>query len=227
MAKSIRPGEAPICLAPFIVGYERNGMYFAQDHKINTSNPESIDLSDINGKILVYERSVKEWFLEPAKKLIRIDSKSTPIGIWVDGNYQILTNSPFIFITLMICISYYEGVQQYMEGKTSENKSCKTFCKSINRIYNNIFRESDLKRIYRDSRCGLFHSGMVKGDILANYDLEDAIQFTTERVYLNPKLMLTHIIRDFNDYIELLRDPINETTRENFDRMFTNLPNPL
>jgi len=57
MAKQIRQDE-DIYVAPDILGVYRNATYFAYDKRNNIYlNPSNID-----DKIIIYERQVKEWF---------------------------------------------------------------------------------------------------------------------------------------------------------------------
>lgn len=213
MPKTIRYGEPPIYLAPYIKGYNRDGVNIAID--CTSSGKKEYVIDEFETKLLIYKRSVVGWFLNPASQLIEKDMR-------VSNEEYGGTN---IFVALMVCLSYYEGIQKYIEGNDIKNgQSSNLFCRSINRIYANRYPESVLKKIYKQARCGLFHSGMVDGDILATYFTFMPIEYTEHRIYVNPRVMLADIKADFKKYISDLRNSENADLRANFDKMFSNLP---
>ncbi|TFF34036.1 hypothetical protein [Mucilaginibacter psychrotolerans] len=199
MAKRIHPNFA-IYIAPDILGFYIENIPEAFDEKKQMIlNPNLI-----NDKILIYERQVKGWFLNNATRMIK--SK---------GNG---------FIVLMICMSYLEGIQQYIQGESSRNRSGTFFKNSIHRIYPNAYSDSDLDNLYSAARCGLFHNGMVDGRIIINTSYLHPIEFIgTDDIRINPKHLLIDIKNDFNDYLKSLRNPSNTIRRQNFDSMFSNI----
>jgi hypothetical protein len=198
-----------IYLAPDILGkYNDFGPIVIDERNGNIE----LDPNDIETKILIYEREVKEWFLEPASELLNQDS---------------FKNS---FIVLMVCMAYFEGVEQYKTGVDSSRRSKECFIDSIERLYPNKFRRSDIGKLYAKSRCGLFHNGMVKGGVVFNNSFGDAIEFANngENININPTLLLERIMKDFEEYVSELRQGITESASEhsrvaieNFDRMFS------
>ncbi len=207
MTKQILRNEE-IYIAPEILGKYENGIPVAIDER----NDERLNPRDIGHKITIYEREVNEWFLNPALRLLRGDSFS---------------NS---FIVLMVCMSYIEGVEQYKTGIDSNRRSKEFFVNSIKRLYPNRFQDSDLNKLYAKSRCGLFHSGMVKGGVIFNNSFEEAIEFRNngEIIKVNPTLLLNDLKDDFARYINELKavennnsDEERRVLRENFDRMFS------
>jgi hypothetical protein len=130
----------------------------------------------------------------------------------------------------MVCMSYFEGVEQYKTGVESKNRSQGCFVDSVKRMYPNQFQDSHLRKLYVKSRCGLFHNGMVKGGVLFSNNYDEAIAFENngELIKINPGKLLDDIERDFGEYISELRSPnsevdydANRVLRENFDRMFS------
>lgn len=65
---------------------------------IDELNNLRLDPNNIEDKIKIYEREVKEWFLEPTLKLL--------------NDENVFNNS---FLILMTCMAYIEGVEQYKE----------------------------------------------------------------------------------------------------------------
>ena len=199
MAKRLR--DEPIYLAPEILAY-RDEKYnpIIVDERIG----KQINIDNIDDKILIYKRQVEEWFINRAKSLMRGKNRNKNI-----------------FVILMIATAYIEGVQQYREGETSENRSKKMFSNGIKRLFKlQGVDENHLDNLYKHLRCGLFHNGMSGDMIVLNCDFENAITFSANIININPKLLLEIIIRDFNKYIEDLSNVDNEELRLNFDKMF-------
>lgn len=200
MPKQIRQDE-DIYIAPDILGVCRGGQYLAIDERNNNTE---LDPYDIDNKILFYERQVQDWFLNRAT-------------ILVNGDYN-------GFIVLMICMSYLEGVEQYRQGHSSNHDSNPTFRRSLNRIYPNQFDEDNLRRLYEQSRVGLFHDGMVRGDIIINNSFPSSIAFTNQDIRISPEKLLIDIKHDFRNYINSLRNQDNNELRNNFNQMFSVVP---
>jgi hypothetical protein len=197
MPKRIRQNE-DIYIAPNILGKYENGRYFAIDEK---NNNEELNPNDIDDKITIYERQVKGWFLDRATRL-------------VNGEYN-------GFIVLMICMSYLEGVEQYRQGQSSNGDSNNTFRRALNRMYPNQYEDNDLRSLYIESRVGLFHDGMVRGNVIINNSFPSSLLFENGNIKISPKKLLDDIKGDFKQYIKDLRNLENEELRNNFNNMFT------
>lgn len=200
MPKQIRQDE-DIYIAPDILGTYRNNQYLAIDER---NNNIELDPYDIDNKILFYERQVQDWFLNRATRL-------------VNGDYN-------GFIILMVCMSYLEGVEQYKQGRSSNGNSNLTFRQSLNRIYPHQFEDGDLSRLYQQSRVGLFHDGMVRGDIIINNSFPSSIAFTNQDIRISPEKLLIDLKHDFRNYINSLRNQDNNELRNNFNQMFSVVP---
>lgn len=200
MAKRIRR-DFPIYIAPDITGfYDSMGIAHAWDEK--TGN--ALDPNNIDDKIYIYESQVKRWFLNKATSLAKGKNNG--------------------FLVLMICFSYIEGVEQYIQGSRSNKRSKEFFRDSMNRIYPGKFLDSDLDVLYSEARCGLFHNGMVRGKILINLEYEDPISIpNADTIMINPNKFLNNIKRDFDNYIAILKKSINCEQRRNFNDMFSNV----
>jgi hypothetical protein len=199
MPKQIQRNEE-IYLAVEILGRYQDGNPTVLDER----SGEILDPKNIDHKIKIYEREVREWFLNTASRLLEND----------DFNNA--------FVVLMICMGYFEGVEQYKTGKGSSARSKDFFKDSFKRLYPGKFRERELDNLYSKSRCGLFHNGMVKGGVIFNYEFDEPIEFENggDTIKINPKLLLEDIISDFDLYIRELKNVDNTITRDNFDRMF-------
>ena len=129
----------------------------------NIKTPRNLDIYSIDDKITIYERQVKEWFIIRADKLRRSKNKEQ-----------------YMFIIMMILISYIEGVQQYMDGESSEGRSREVFIKSFERIFpeykttGNQGRKNynKISELYSNLRCELFHNGIVGSKLMLTYEEE-------------------------------------------------------
>jgi hypothetical protein len=193
MTKKLRPYW--LYIAPEIIGKMDKGRALVVDER----NNENLDPYNINDKIKIYERQIKEWFLNKVSRSIR------------GKNYGM--------IVLMVCLSYLEGVQQYRNGRSSENRESRAFFReSLNRIYPEL-NHWQLKKLYEQARCGLFHNGMTDSMIVYSYDYDQAFDFNEEgTIKINPKILLTDIKKDFRKYLKELRT--NPELRDRFNRMF-------
>ena len=199
MSKKLR--LEPIYIAPQIFGW------LDQDNNPNVHDElTGIDLDprNINDKITIYERQVKEWFLKPALNLAKYNNKNKG------------------FIVLMVCLSYIEGVEQLRVGTSSHNRSKQYFVNSMNRIYQNRFNDYQLGEFYSQARCGLFHNGMVQGKIIINNNFNSSIEFVDNYdIRISPIKLLNDLFQDFENYIIELRQ--NETSQYNFNKMYSNI----
>lgn len=196
MAKRIRRNET-INIAPDIIGFYRDYEPAAYDQRTEMD----LDPRNIEHKILIYERQVNGWFLEKAKGLLRTK----------DGG----------FIILMICLAYFEGVTQYRLGRSVRGQSSSDFKAGFLNVFPNT-EVLNIDALYSKGRCGLFHVGMVYGDIVISSNYNVAIQFMPNNdIRINPRLLLLEICRDFNSYIDQLHSNLNVELRRNFDQMFT------
>ncbi|MDO8270457.1 MAG: hypothetical protein Q7U82_00860 [Gammaproteobacteria bacterium] len=199
--------DGSIYVAPRMLGYYDHG----SPRILDEDTSEILDPNDFQTKLRIYEREVKEWFLKPAKNILELSS---------------FNNS---FVVIMICMSYIEGVEQYICGKSSRNNSRVFFFNSIKRLFQNQFSDVEMQSLYSKTRCGLFHNGMVKGGVLFNNtDLSAALEIyeSGEDIRINPRLLLGVIENDFEEYLVKLKstiensNKINNIYRINFEKVF-------
>lgn len=198
MPKRLR--REPIYIAPEIIGQINDSGSFVFDERTG----EELNPNEQFDKIKIYERQVKGWFLEPAFKLARYKNENKG------------------FIVLMICLSYIEGVEEYRSGESSRNRSQEFFRNGLKRIYPERFTDDQLNRFYTEARCGLFHNGMVRGQIIINSSFEESLSFPDEEtIKVNPTKLLKDISSDFESFLRILRED-NEALSL-FDSRFSNL----
>lgn len=207
MSKPISENET-YYIALGILGFYKDGIPVALDE----SSDQELDPRNVSDKIKIYEREVSRWFLDKAEAILQ--EHPTQYG----------------FVVLMICISYFEGVEQYKTGVSSHQKSGDFFANSVKRLYGDKFKKDEIEFLYSSTRCGLFHNGMVRGKIILGYDFPDSIKIDEIKnsrkkgkkfaCYINTRKMLGDIQEDFHAFLDELRDENNKVLRENFDRMF-------
>jgi hypothetical protein len=163
------------------------------------NSPELVELDPeiYADKILIYERQVQDWFLNPARRLLS------------DMGFQAG------FVILSICLSYLEGVEQYRRGESSTGKTSRDFfCSSFKRVFGDKMLDDErIHDFYKDARCGLFHDGMTRSGVIADMDLKTPIEMVdfsgTTRICFQPSFLLNSIEYDFKAYIRDLRaDPV-------------------
>ena len=197
MAKKLR--EEPIYIAPNIIGcINENGNYYIVDE----SNLRQLSPFDIDDKIYIYQRQVNDWFLNVAENLIKHKNKNKG------------------FVVLMICLSYLEGVEQYRQGTSSNNKSAQFFKQAIHRIYPQKFSNNQLSLLYKEARCGLFHDGMTRSRIILNNSFQEGILINNGDIKISPSKFLNDIKRDFQTYLETIKNTKNQRERDNFNLMY-------
>jgi hypothetical protein len=195
MPKQIRQDE-DINIAPDILGIYRENQYFAYDQK----NDILLNPSNIDDKIIIYERQVKEWFLNRASYYLRGNKNG--------------------FVVLMICMSYFEGVEDYRNLNENITSSNQLFKQSIKRLYPE-FSNTNITRLYNEARSGLFHLGMVRKRIIINNTHELPIWFeNSNNIKINPKKLLIDIKKDFKKYLKDLRNINNIELRNKFNLKF-------
>lgn len=175
-----------------------------------------LDPNNTDDLITIYERQVKNWFLNVAKEF--------------KSQNDILDSC---FVKLMIAISYIEGNQSYREGRSSDRQSKAFFCRGLKRIVEQsgeyTISEAECEVLYGEIRCGLFHTGMTKDSIIISSEFEQPIQIIThngiDEIGINHQLLLDLVIQDFDNYINLLRNSNEVEAREKFSRMFNILIN--
>lgn len=195
-----RLGTDPIYIAPGISGYID---YLGNPQVIDEATNTILNPHDAFDKITIYERQVKGWFLKEADKLIRYRNQNKG------------------FIVLMICLSYFEGVEEYKTGQSSHNRSRHFFRNGIERVYPGRFSENQLDKLYGEGRCGLFHNGMVRGQIVIKNSFPNSLEFDNQRIKISPTKLLRDIKNDFDNFITLLRQ--DQNARNNFSNLYTNL----
>ncbi|GEM_PF-1525848 len=196
MAKNPQIGEN-VHIAPGITGKRgaTGALVIIDDNTREQLSPED----NIEHKIRIFERQVNGWFLERANTLLGEENNG--------------------FIILMIATAYIEGVEQYRQGRSSNNRESGTFFREgIKRIFGIDDRRHGL---YEELRCELFHNGMTGPNIRISSRSENPINFSDNGIIeINQQLFLEKVKEDFRQYLTDLRDTIKTELRHNFNSMY-------
>ncbi len=166
-------------------------------------NSKNIIPYDADGKILAFEDRQKTWFFDVADFLQ--ENKYEDSG----------------FIVLMIGVAYLESTQQFINGKSSKNNSSKFIEEALERIFPEMTKEE--KDLFIDGvRCGMFHDGMLKKGIFADFSQKSLFHIHQDMLIINPYEFLTWTKRDFVRYIKLLKNKNNINERQKFEIIWDN-----
>jgi hypothetical protein len=204
MPKRITP-DHPIYVAHEMLGMVEGGLQIVKDELKPGSS--ALNPTEFNNKIKIYERQVNGWFLYPARYLF--NSMGFQAG----------------FVIITVCFSYLEGVEQYRQGLSSKGRSAQLFYDSFKRVFGeNTLDDIALKTLYEQGRCGLFHDGMTRSDVIANMELKEPIAKVhngdADLIHFNPEQCLVSVEKDFDGYINELKDSPEADLAKNFDKMY-------
>ena len=169
----------------------------------DTDFPEGMSLDQ---KIDVFADRVEGWQLGIAKQCVDAIPHSG-------------------FAVLHIVFSYFEMIAKYKDGFTNVGKSVIYFNKGFADVFPNTsttptnLKIKMLKKLYKDVRCGLYHSGITGSNIELSGDFNFSIAFSssTDKIQINPHILVPDLQQHFQSYIRNLRDANNVELRQNFE----------
>jgi hypothetical protein len=182
----------------------------------NGNNP--LDIRNISSKILIFEREISEWLFHPMITLMSDDNDNTTL-------FKPFKNGIFI---LFGSFTYIEKMQRYRDGepyKTSKKSPSVIIKDGFKRIFTNIQSGSCIDKILAPTRHTLMHEGMVGDDVLLNYGFNFDIQYNAGKVNINPIETLKTLRKDFDNYIEELKQGEDSQLVDNFKKVFDEIYN--
>jgi len=202
MCRNIRKGY-------FVV---KNPLIICESWRWDENTDELIDItadphkkypaSSYDAKVQVYESRVREWFLDIA------------------SNYVNSGENPSDYLALSIALSYIEGVEQYRRGiSTPQRKSGEWFKNSAKRIFPTS-SESAINRLWKECRCGLFHSGFTDGRIYLSHGYDQPIAIVGADLQVNPKFFIEAVCNDFTNYVDSLHSKKDAGLMDNFVKLW-------
>lgn len=185
--------------------------------KMNISpnySEEKLNNPCIDDLIDVFEDRIKNWLLEPAKKLIGVPIDRVP--------------------AFCLLLTYFEGILIFIKGQDSKDKSAHFFREA----FIDVFKSSGLKEailgriadvLYKEGRCGFFHDGMFRAKLLfkelKNKDMLVTVPKVNRKpdeegkiqsIVIDPCKFYAVVERHFNSFINQLRDESNISLRDSF-----------
>jgi len=175
----------------------------------------------IDTYIDIYEDRLRYWIIKPAKILTTYEH----------GGFAIC----------YLLASYFESYVVYLKGKDSKNNVEKYFTEGFHSVFqdllDNNFNPKQIGQInsimYKNFRCGLYHTGFTKGQItLCQLDtpinvvliLDDLNKhYEIHQIQIDATKMIDAIENHSNNYVSKLREKNNIDLRSNFHKSFINL----
>jgi hypothetical protein len=168
----------------------------------STSPTTRYPASCLLAKIGVYESRVRDWFLGLADSYVAEEPSRSD------------------YVALSIALAYIEGVEQFRQGQdTPMSQSGNWFKASAARIFPNA-PDKALDRLWREARCGLFHSGFTDGRTYLSHKCKDAIAIIGEDMEINPRLFVNAVLDDFSTYVSELRAAPNSDLSLRFESLW-------
>ena len=190
-----------------------------------------IDTND-NDKITIFEREVKEWILHPLCILLeddieKIEKNENGCEKIIHYKYKPFKNAIAILFNVF---AYIEKIQRYYNGTpfiNGDRNSTALLVEGLKRIFNNLqnVNDDDLKDILKKTRHSMMHYGMIGDSVLLNYlheDFDEAIKYdsTTKNIKISPYHLYNSILKDFENFIKLLKTPTETILLSNFNIVF-------
>jgi len=188
----------------------------------------------LEDKIDVFEDRMNGWLLQHANALL-------------DEKYTRRKDAGFAVLTLVT--GYFEPIESYHSGRSSDHQSKAFFRRGFLRVFLNLpatlksngFAGADqlaveiAEEVYIHLRCGLFHEGGTKHKLVVRQDtapLGFMLDMTTGDVgsiVIDPGRFLAEVQNHLNNYVSQLRNTSETSLRQNFETFFdlrTSSPQP-
>lgn len=161
------------------------------------NNDKLLEIRNINDKITIFEREVKQWIIHPMWTLLRddliIDENNNATGF----KYKPFKNAIFVLLGIF---SYLEKMQRYHE-RTKKNEKLDTstdiLYKGIKKVFTYL-EINNIRDIINETRNQMMHTGMIGDGVLLNYIYEKEIEYIPQNneIKINPHKMLKAIEED-------------------------------
>jgi hypothetical protein len=168
---------------------------------------EKFDDPTCDDLIDVFEDRIRNWVIEPAKRLMS------------DDIYQVAGFS--------VVLTYFEGTWAYVQGQDSEHKSRSFFVDAFVDVFRPSGLSEDVLRgvadvLYRDARCGFFHDAVFRDRIYFKR-LDKGEFYVTkskkgiESIVIDSQRFCNAVERHFAQLIAVLRNPSSIGQRAKFE----------
>lgn len=133
----------------------------------------------------------------------------------------------FYLAALRVSSVYLEAVAKYWDGVDRRGGSKKYFVRGCRIVLEHAKRvvveptDEQLEDLYELVRCGLYHGALPSLSVAISMHSDLAFGGDGQgRLAIGPKPLLDLMHRQFDSYVEALRDRTNEELRANFERRF-------
>jgi hypothetical protein len=128
------------------------------------------------------------------------------------------------FAILSIGLSYFEMIEQFATGQSSDHAVRVFFEGGFARVYPvSTVAPADVSRIYYMVRCGMYHTAMPKDRCGLSRHLPAAVANENGVIVINPDRLIADLIKHFASFCSDLRDGAHYELCANFERMFDSL----
>lgn len=180
-----------------------------------TFTHEKLDSPSYEDLIDVFEDRTRNWFFLPASKLLD------------------MPHCEIAAVGLMI--SYFEGIEIYLTGEDSKDKSAEFFARGFGKVFTIQNQDPEFPRkiaaaIYGQARCGFAHDGMFRNrvffsrircePILVTWPKKNGIfdlSGDVESIIISPPRFYESIENHFNNYVKKLRDATDAEAKRAFE----------
>lgn len=145
-------------------------------------------LSD-GDRVRLLDERVRGWIIEVARNLEKADQHA---------GYGLLN----------IILPYFEMIAQCEQGTTSEGKSGSFFKAGLKAVLKaECPPDAVLSAFYAAVRCGCFHDGLAREDVVLNGKFRKAVEVDRGIFLVNPHRLLDAVEAHFLGYVARLRRP--------------------
>ena len=131
------------------------------------------------------------------------------------------------FAVMHIVMSYFEMIAKYEHGCACEGASrqyFRYFRIGFTSVFDGLLSLGDtlvdqiVGVLYGHVRCGLYHHGITSPSIVLTGSTLEPIEVRQGKVNINPHLMVPHLRRHLQCYVDRLLDPANKQLRADFEK---------
>jgi len=174
---------------------------------------EKLEAPTYDDLIDVFEDRMFNWFLLPARRLLEMQ------------HCQIAA--------VALLLPYFEGIEIYLSGKDSKNRSFEFFAKGFYKVFrpHEDKKTSKIiaKAIYDQARCGFAHEGMAKNRVsfsdvpskplLFSFPKKDGVLDLSklQSIVINPFHFYEGIRIHLEDYVKSLREGSDKAMKQAFE----------
>jgi len=188
--------------------------YFTQNFISPNFSHEKLASATYEDLLDVFEDRLRNWFLMPAKRLLEIP------------HCQIAA--------VALLIAYFEGIEIYLSGKDSKNRSFEFFAAGFSKVFSFQHEDPDAPKIiaraiYDQARCGFAHDGMFRNRLFfsdvpseplnVSFPKKNGVLDLTqvESIIINPSRFYESIQIHFDRYLNCLRDGSDTAIKNAFE----------